>query len=453
MTPALRHRWTKRSLPAVLTGPTEHEIFNAPTEKLAGVSKESKTNDQENQVEPLIEKKQIPFARRMEQLPPYLFGVINHMKMEKRLQGDDVIDLGMGNPVDPTPAPIVDKLVEVARDPKSHRYPVAMGLRNLRREIAKVYQRDYAVELDSEQEIICTIGSKEGISHLSLALIGPGDTVLVPAPAFPIHIYAATIAGGNVFRLPLTSESVFLKNIADICQALYPRPKVLMLNYPHNPTAAMASRDLFREVVALAKRYDFIVVHDFAYSKITFDGQEAPSFLEIPGAREVGVEFGSFSKTYNMAGWRIGYCVGNRDIITGLGKIKGYYDYGIFSPIQVAGIVALRECEEDIGRQVAVYQQRRDVMCRGLEQMGWPVQKPQGGMFVWVQIPEPFRRLGSMAFSIRMMQEANVALSPGIGFGEEGEGFLRLALVENENRIRQALRQMKRALNELEPTL
>ena len=396
------------------------------------------------------ESDNLKFAERMDQLPPYLFGMINAMKMEKRLKGDDVIDLGMGNPADPTPEPIVQKLIEVARDPKAHRYPVASGMRNLRREISVNYKADYDVELDMDTEVICTIGSKEGISHLSLALIGPGDTVLVPAPAFPVHIYADTIAGGNVFRILLDSEELFLKRISDICQSLYPRPKVLILNYPHNPTATLASKDLFREVIVLAKKYGFFVVHDFAYSKITFDGYVAPSFMELPGAREVGVEFGSFSKSYNMAGWRLGYCVGNEKIIGALAKIKGYYDYGIFSPIQVAGIVALRECEDEISQQVEIYQNRRDVMCKTLENMGWQVNKPGGGMFVWVQIPEPYIKLGSMDFSIEMMKRANVAMSPGIGFGEEGEGFLRLALVENEHRIRQALRQMKRVMSEMD---
>ena len=392
----------------------------------------------------------VQFAQRMNQLPPYLFGMINKMKMEKRLQGDDVIDLGMGNPVDPTPGPIVDKLCEVSQDPKTHRYPVAAGLRNLRREIAKAYQKDYSVDLDSETEVICTIGSKEGISHMSLAIVGPGDTVLVPAPAFPIHIYAAIIAGGNVIRIPLASEEMFVRRIADMCESLYPRPKVLILNYPHNPTATLGSRDVFREVVALAKKYNFIVIHDFAYAKITFDGYVAPSFLEIPEAREVGVEFGSFSKSYNMAGWRLGYCAGNSELIAGLAKIKGYYDYGIFSPIQVAGIVALRDCDDNVTDQARIYEERRDVLCRGLENMGWDVDKPGAGMFAWVKIPDPYRQMGSMEFAIQMMDRANVALAPGIGFGEEGEGYLRLALVENEHRIRQALRQMRRALGELD---
>jgi alanine-synthesizing transaminase len=386
----------------------------------------------------------IRFAQRMDQLPPYLFGMINKMRMDKRATGDDVIDLGMGNPTDPAPDPVTEKLCEVVRDPKSHRYPVAMGLRNLRREIARYYSHDYGVSLDSEAEVICTIGSKEGISHLLLALIGPGDTVLVPTPAFPIHIYSTIIAGGNVIRIPLDNEDTFLERIATMCQSLYPTPKLLILNYPHNPTSAVANVDLFREVVKMAKKYRFMVIHDFAYSKITFDGYVAPSFLEVPGARDVGVEFGSFSKSYNMAGWRIGYCVGNREIIQGLGKIKGYYDYGIFSAIQIAGIVALRDCAAEVVQQARVYEHRRNVLCEGLKRLGWPVDVPKAGMFVWTGIPEPHRQMGSMAFAIKLMDEANVAVAPGIGFGEEGEGYLRLALVENEHRIRQALRQIGR---------
>ena len=396
------------------------------------------------------EKTNIQFARRMSQLPPYLFGMINQMKMEKRWKGDDVIDLGMGNPVDPAPQPVIDKLVEVANDPKTHRYPVADGMRNLRREIAKNYHQDYGVTLDPEDEVICTIGSKEGISHLCLALIGPGDTVLVPAPAFPIHVYAAIIAGGSVIRIALEGKERFVERIAHMCENVYPRPKVLILNYPHNPTSILGSIEAYKAIVTLAKKYDFMVIQDFAYAKITFDGYKAPSFLEVPGAREVGVEFGSFSKSYNMAGWRLGYCVGNKEIIGGLRKIKGYSDYGIFSAIQIAGIVALRHCDEDIIHQASIYETRRNVLCEGLERIGWPVIPPKAGMFVWTKIPEPFNKMGSMEFTIQMMHQANVALAPGIGFGEEGEGYVRIALVENEHRIRQALRQMRRAMSNLE---
>lgn len=392
----------------------------------------------------------IQFASRMEQLPPYLFGMINCIKMKKRMLGEDVIDLGMGNPSDPTPERVVEKLCDVVRDPRNHRYPVAHGLKNLREEIARFYSREYAVKLDSESEVICTIGSKEGISHLCLAIVGPGDTVVVPAPAFPIHIYASIIAGGSVIRIPLDSEEAFLTSIAGLCRTLVPRPKVVMLNYPHNPTGTVTSKEFFKEMVALAKRYEFIVVHDFAYGKITFDGYVAPSFMEIPGAIDVGVEFGSFSKSYNMAGWRIGYCVGNPGLIQGLAKIKGYYDYGIFSPVQISGIVALRECDSDVSRQAKIYEQRRDILCTGLRRMGWTIDTPKAGMFVWAKIPEPYDRMGSMNFALHMAERANVTMAPGIGFSDEGEGYLRIALVENEHRIRQALKQMKRVLSDLD---
>ena len=395
------------------------------------------------------EETTVKLARRMNQLPPYLFGSINRMKTEKRRQGHDVIDLGMGNPIDPTPGPIIDKLCEVAKDPKSHRYPAADGLKNLRREISLVYHRDYGVSLDCDSEVICTIGSKEGISHLSLALVGPGDTVLVPAPAFPIHIYAAVIAGGTVTRVAMDDDENFLKRINDFCANMFPRPKMLILNYPHNPTSRLASPELFSEIISLAKKFGFLVVHDFAYGKIGFDGYQPPSFMQTPGAIDVAVEFGSFSKTYNMAGWRLGYCVGNSRIISALAKIKGYYDYGIFSPIQVAGIVAMRECGIDVDGQIEKYQSRRDILCRGLERMGWKFNVPRAGMFVWAGYPEPFDKMGSMDFSLKLMQEANVAVAPGIGFGEEGEGYVRIALVENENRIRQAIKQIRQALPEL----
>lgn len=392
----------------------------------------------------------IKFADRMNQLPPYLFGMINKMKMEKRWGGHDVIDLGMGNPVDPAPGLVTEKLIDVANDPKSHRYPVAGGMKNLKREIALYYNRNYKVDLKGDNDVICTIGSKEGISHLCLALLGPGDTVLVPAPAFPIHVYAAVIAGSSVIQIALNSEETFLQQIDNMCKSLYPRPKLVMLNYPHNPTGTLASKEFFEDVVKLAKKYNFMVINDFAYARITYDGYVAPSFLEVDGAKDVGVEFGSFSKSYNMAGWRLGYCVGNTAMIEGLSKIKGYYDYGIFSAIQVAGIVAMRDCEESIKEQVEVYQLRRDVLCEGLERMGWQVDIPKAGMFLWVRIPEPYVKMGSIRFAVEMMERANVAVAPGAGFGEEGEAYLRLALVENENRIRQALKQMKRSLTDID---
>jgi len=396
------------------------------------------------------EQFKVRYADRMNQLPPYLFGMINKMKMEKRWKGDDVIDLGMGNPMDPTPGPVTEKLCEVASDPKIHRYPVAGGMKNLKREISLYYKRNYDVDLTGEDDVICTIGSKEGISHLCLALLGPGDTILTPAPAFPIHVYAAVIAGANVLRIPLNTEENFLKQIEGMCKSLYPAPKLLMLNFPHNPTGTLVSKEFFAEVVKLAKKYKFMVINDFAYAKITFDGLVAPSMLEVPGAMDVGVEFGSFSKSYNMAGWRLGYCVGNKEMIGGLSKIKGYYDYGIFSAIQVAGIVAMRDCDATITEQVEVYQKRRDFMCDGLIKMGWTVEIPKSGMFLWVKIPEPYVQMGSIKFAIEMMHRANVALAPGAGFGIEGEGYLRLALVENEHRVSQALKQMKRALQDID---
>jgi len=388
----------------------------------------------------------VQFAQRMSLLPPYLFGAINKLRMEKRSKGEDIIDLGMGNPTDPTPAAITEKLCEVVKDRRNHRYPVASGLRNLRAEIAKLYERDYAVQLDPDNEVICTIGSKEGISHLSLALIGPGDTVLVPTPAFPIHIYAAIIAGGNVIGLPLENDDTdFVGRIDSMCRSLYPKPKLLVLNFPHNPTGKVTSLETFEAIVQLARRHRFMVIHDAAYSRITFDGYRAPSFLEAEGACEVGVEFSSFSKSYNMAGWRIGYCVGNREMVQALGRIKGYYDYGIFSAVQIAGIVALRHCADDVTQQARVYERRRDVLCEGLARLGWDIAKPRGGMFVWALIPEPYRAMGSLKFAMELVEKAGVAVTPGIGFGQEGEGFLRIALVENEHRLRQAVRQIKKA--------
>jgi alanine-synthesizing transaminase len=392
----------------------------------------------------------VRLSNRMDQLPPYLFGMINKMKMDKRRKGDDVIDLGMGNPLDPAPKEVLDKLISAAKDPKTHRYPESSGMKNLKIEITKYYDRHYNINLDSEAETYFTIGSKEGISHLCLALMGPSDSVLVPAPAFPVHIYAAVIAGANVVRIPISPDETFLNRIVTVCESFYPKPKVLMINYPHNPTGVVADRELFKEIVKLAKRFKFMVVNDFAYSKITFDGYEAPSFLEIEGAKDVGVEFGSFSKSYNMAGWRIGYCVGNSEIIQALGKIKGYFDYGIFSAIQIAGIIALRDCDDTIPKLALLYQSRRDTLCDGLERIGWDIKRPKAGMFVWAKIPEPFDKMGAMNYAIELMNRANVAVAPGTGFSEEGEGYLRLALVENEERLRQAVRQIKKASNELE---
>ncbi len=393
----------------------------------------------------------IKFADRMNLLPPYLFGRINKIKLEKRKAGIDMIDLAMGNPSDPTPDPVIDKLCEVVRDSRNHRYSVASGIYNLRREVARYYDRHYGVSLNPEGEIIATIGSKEGVSHLSLALLGPGDVALVPAPAFPVHIYSAVIAGAAVVRVPIVEDEIFLKNIDNLCRTFIPAPKVLFLNYPHNPTTKTVDVGFFEEAVKIAKRHRLMIIHDFAYGGVTFDGYKAPSFLQVKGAKDVGVEFGTLSKAYNMAGWRVGYCVGHPKIIEALGKIKGYYDYGLFQAIQISAIVALRDCDSFISEQAAIYEKRRNILCDGLNSAGWDVEKPKASMFVWTQIPDRFREMGSMEYSIKLMEEAEVAVSPGVGFGEEGEGYLRIALVENENRIRQAIRQIKRmSLNGIE---
>lgn len=389
----------------------------------------------------------IRLAERMGKLPPYLFGTLNTMKIQRRQVGHDIIDLGMGNPTDPTPQVITDKLCQVAHDPKSHRYPVADGMKPIKAELALMYKRDYDVRLCPDTQVIMTIGSKEGISHLCLALTGPGDRVLVPSPYFPIHVYAAVIAGAEVLIRLFVSESQFLDDLVQCCYDEKNKPKLLLLNFPHNPTGRLVSQAFFVEIVRLAKRYGFMVIHDFAYSKIVFDGKKAPSFLEIPGAADVGVEFGSFSKAYNMAGWRIGYCAGNPEMIAALKRMKGYFDYGIFSAIQVAGIVALRHCDMDIQNQRQIYQERRDILCEGLNRMGWETPRPEAGMFVWTRIPERFitqEGLDSMGVSMKLLDQADVLVSPGSAFGPDGEGYLRIALVENKQRLRQALRQISR---------
>ncbi len=382
----------------------------------------------------------------MGRLPPYLFGQINALKDRKRRQGVDIIDMAMGNPTDPTPQPIVDKLCEVVRDSRNHRYSASAGIYNLRREMSKFYQGEYGVKLDPEKEIICTIGSKEGFSHLCLALLGSGDTAIVPTPSFPIHSYGVVLAGGNYLGIPVHDDAEFLRKVNDTCVNYFPRPKVLFLNYPHNPTAHTVEQDFFREVVAIARRHRLIVIHDFAYGEISFDGYRAPSFLATPGALEIGAEFTTMSKGYNMAGWRIGYCAGNEKIVNGLARVKGYYDYGIFQAIQIAAIIALRECREEARQQALEYQNRRDALLEGLERVGWTgIPRPRGAMFVWAQIPPEFREQGSMRFASRLMEDAEVAVAPGIGFGPEGEGYVRLALIENRQRTLQAVRNIRRA--------
>jgi alanine-synthesizing transaminase len=389
----------------------------------------------------------IEVAPRVLALPPYLFGKINELKYRKRRAGVDVIDLGMGNPTDPPEPWVIDKLCEAARDSRNHRYSVASGLYNLRKEVAKAYAQRFNVSLDPDHEVVATIGSKEGFSHMCLALVGPGDTAIVPAPSFPIHVHAVTLASGNVVALDVRDCQKFLASVAHVCESLMPRPKVLILNFPHNPTATVVEQPFFEEVVALAKRYRLLVIHDFAYGDVCFDDYVAPSFLAVPGARDVGCEFITMSKGYNMAGWRVGFAVGNREMLRALKAIKGYYDYGLFQAVQIAAIVALREGEAGRLAQVAKYQARRDVLVAALNRLGWNVESPKAGMFVWAPIPEPWAsQLGSIRFAMKLLDEAEVAVSPGRGFGETGEGFLRMALVENEHRLRQAVRQIGRVL-------
>jgi alanine-synthesizing transaminase len=374
-----------------------------------------------------------------------MFGKLKQLTQDRRRQGIDVIDLGMGNPSEPTPQHIVDKLCEAAQEGRHHRYSVSRGIYNLRREICLYYERRFDVQLNPEQEAIAVIGTKEGLSHLALALMDEGDLALVPNPSFPIHIYSIVLAGGSVVSIPLREENDFVPSLTEIARDIWPRPKVLILSFPHNPTGAVTELAFFEEVVDFAKREDMIVIHDLAYADIVFDGYKAPSFLQAKGAKDVGVEFISLSKSYNMAGWRCGFAVGNRDIIEALARIKGYYDYGIFAPIQVASIMALRTSSDIVAENAEVYRHRRDVLVEGLNRIGWNVPKPKATMFVWAPIPEPYRHLGSMDFSTKLLDEAEVCLSPGAGFGYNGEGYVRIALVENEDRLRQAVRQIRRA--------
>jgi len=386
------------------------------------------------------------FSKRLNRLPPYMLGKLKQLTYERRQQGVDVIDLGMGNPNQPTPKHIVDKLCEAAQEERHHRYSVSRGIFNLRREIAWHYERRFGVQIDPEHEAIAVIGTKEGISHLALALIDEGDLALVPNPTFPIHIYSIVLAGGSVVSIPLREENDFVPSVAEIAQDIWPRPKVLILSFPHNPTGAVIDLSFFEEVVDFAKKQDMIVIHDLAYADIVFDGYKAPSFLQAKGAKDVGVEFISLSKSYNMAGWRCGFAVGNRDIIEALARIKGYYDYGIFAPIQVAAIMALRTPTDIVEENSDIYRNRRDILVDGLNRIGWNVPKPKATMFVWAPIPESHRHLSSMDFAMKLLDEAEVCVSPGAGFGHNGEGYVRIALVENDDRLRQAVRQIRRAL-------
>ena len=389
----------------------------------------------------------ITLADRMHRLPPYLFGRINAILYQKRRAGDDVIDLGMGNPAEPPHEVIIEKLVEAARDPRNHGYSQSIGILNLRREVAGKYFRKYGVRLDPEREVVVCLGSKEGFSHMCLAMMGPGDTAMVPAPYFPVHVYAVALASGNAIALEVADSERFLSNIAQMCERLHPKPKLLIINYPHNPSTVTVEPEFFVEVVKLARRYGFMVISDFAYADVAFDGYQPPSFLAAPGAAEVGVEFTTMSKGYNMAGWRVGFCAGNAEMLKALSTIKAYYDYGMFQAIQIAAIVGLRHTEAAVEEQSGIYQRRRNVLCEGLRRIGWEVTPPRAGMFVWAKIPQVWqRRMDTMQFAMKLLEEADVAASPGSGFGPAGEGYLRMALVENENRLRQAVRQIGRCL-------
>jgi len=388
----------------------------------------------------------IPVADRLKRLPPYLFGKINKLKYQKRVAGIDVIDLGMGNPTDPPAAIITEKLREAVGDPRNHRYSVANGISNLRKEVAARYWKKYGVRLNPDSEVIACLGSKEGFSHMCLALMGPGDTAIVPAPTFPIHSYSVMLASGNVIALDVRKPDVFLSNVAYTCQHLFPKPKVVIVNFPHNPSGTTIGQDFYEELVKLAKEYEFLVISDFAYADVCYDDYKAPSFLSTPGAIDVGVELTTMSKGYSMAGWRVGFCSGNAEMVRALQTIKGYYDYGIFQAIQIAAIVAMRHCESEVEAISREYEKRRDVLCDGLSRQGWNIVKPKAGMFVWAEIPEPWAEMGSIDFAMKLLDEGGVAVSPGRGFGEEGEGYLRLAIVENEHRLRQAVRQIGRCL-------
>jgi alanine-synthesizing transaminase len=380
---------------------------------------------------------------RIKRLPPYVFAIVNDLKAKARARGEDVIDLGMGNPDQATPKHIVDKLVEAARNPRNHRYSASKGITRLRKAITTWYRTRYDVELDPETEAIATIGAKEGLAHLALAVLQPGDGALVPNPTYPIHSYSVVIADGDLRSVPLVPGEDFFARLTETARLAWPKAKLLILSFPHNPTTLCVDRAFFTKVVEFAKEHRLMVVHDFAYADIHFDGYRPPSFLEAPGAKDVGVEFFSMTKSYNMAGWRLAFCCGNREMVNALARIKSYLDYGVFQPIQIAGIVALEGDQKVVLEINEMYRKRRDTLVEGLNKIGWQVAKPKGTMFVWAPVPEAFRAMGSLEFAKMLIQECKVAVSPGIGFGEYGEGHVRFALVENEQRIKQALRGLK----------
>jgi len=381
--------------------------------------------------------------RRIKRLPPYVFAIVNELKAEARSRGEDIIDFGMGNPDQPTPGHIVDKLVEAAQRKDTHRYSMSKGIPRLRRAMSNWYKQRYNVDLDPATQVIATIGSKEGLANLAMATMGPGDSVLVPNPAYPIHPYGFIIAGADVRHVPMSADVDFFEKLVEAIKDSWPRPKMLVLNFPGNPTTQCVELDFFEKVIKIAKEYNIWVIHDLAYADIVFDGYVAPSILQVPGADEIAVESFSLSKSYNMPGWRVGFMSGNKTLVAALSRIKSYLDYGTFMPIQIAAITAL-EGPQDCVREIAMmYQNRRDVLCDGLNSIGWKVEKPMATMFLWAPIPDFYREMGSLEFSKKLLAEAKVAVSPGVGFGEYGDNFVRFGLIENEHRTRQAVRGIR----------
>ncbi|HEC58508.1 hypothetical protein LCGC14_1604310 [marine sediment metagenome] len=380
---------------------------------------------------------------RIKRLPPYVFNIVNDLKAQARARGEDIIDFGMGNPDQPAPPHVVEKLIEAAKRPDTHRYSVSRGIPRLRKAICDWYQRRFDVTLDPETETIVTIGSKEGLAHLAMATVGPGDAILVPNPAYPIHPYGFVISGADIRHVPLVPGGDFFAELEKSVKDSWPKPKMLVLNFPGNPTTQCVDLAFFEKIVAFAKEHQIWVVHDLAYGEITFDGYKAPSILQVPGAIDVAVEFYTLSKTYNMPGWRIGFMSGNPTLVAALARMKSYLDYGMFTPIQVAAIAALDGPQECVAEIVETYRKRRDVLCDGLNSIGWKVEKPKATMFVWAQIPEKYREMGSLEFTKKLLKEAKVAVSPGIGFGEYGDDHVRFGLIENEHRTRQAIRGIR----------
>ena len=383
---------------------------------------------------------------RLDRLPPYVFATVNKIKMDARRAGKDIIDLGMGNPDLATPQHIVDKLTEAAQKPQNHRYSASMGITKLRMAIADWYKRRFDVDIDPETEAIVTIGAKEGISHLILVTIRPGDVVFTPNPTYPIHPFSAIISGGDVRGIPMGPDQNFFENLMEATRQTWPRPRVLTISFPHNPTTEVVELEFFEKIVDYAKEHDILIIHDFAYADLAFDGYKPPSFLQVKGAKDVGVEFFSLSKSYSMPGWRVGFCVGNSEVVGALARIKSYLDYGIFQPIQIASIIALNGPQDCVTEICDTYKTRRDALISGLSRVGWEIESPKGTMFVWAKIPEKYIKMGSVEFSTMLINEAQVAVSPGLGFGEYGDEYVRFALIENQMRINQAIRGIRKIM-------